>query len=140
MLFDLLIPLVLYRLAPNRERLLRVLRPMFLSEQIPEDMAEITEAVFQHVHIEPEMPRNVTKEEMARFTAPTLILAGGKDRLFPAHQVITRARQVLPGLIAGEVIAGSPHFISPRFYPQLNQRIDEFLTETRRENNKGLES
>jgi pimeloyl-ACP methyl ester carboxylesterase len=131
MLFDLLVPLVLYRLAPNRDRLLRVLRPMFLNEPIPEEVIEITEAVFRHVHIEPEMPRNVTGEEMARFTAPILVLAGEKDRLFPAQQVIARARQVFPNLVAADIIPGSPHFISERRLPDLNRRIDAFLTEAR---------
>ena len=78
MFFDLLLPLVAYRLAPGREQLLRVLHPMFLDDPIPEDVIEITEAVFEHVRIEPEMPRNVTREELISFTAPVLVLAQRK--------------------------------------------------------------
>lgn len=127
MLFDLLPPLIAYRLAPSRERLLKVMRPMFLDNPIPEDVIEITAAVFQHVHIEPEMPRNVTKAELQNFTAPTLVLAAENDRLFPSEKVIARARQVFPNLTAAEILPGSPHFIPEHLLPALNERIDRFL-------------
>ncbi|MBN1428037.1 MAG: alpha/beta hydrolase [Anaerolineae bacterium] len=130
MLFELVM-LVAYRLAPKRKRIARIVEPMFVDEAIPNSILETTELVFQHVKIETEMPRNVTKEELAGFTAPTLVLAAEKDRLFPARQVITRAQQVFPNLVAAEIIPGSPHFVSPSYLPTLNRRIDEFLTETR---------
>jgi len=129
MLFELLLPLVVYRLAPNRERLLRVLHPMFLENPIPADVIEITEAVFEHVVIEPEMPRNVTREEMTAFNAPTLVIAAENDHLFPARKVVSRAGQVFQNLVAAETISDSPHYIPDRFLPAVNARIDRFLTE-----------
>ena len=129
MLFELLLPLVVYRLAPNRERLLRVLRPMFLENPIPADVIEITEAVFEHVYIEPEMPRNVTREEMTAFNAPALVIAAENDHLFPAPKVVSRAERVFQNLVAAEIISGSPHYIPDRFLPAVNARIDKFLTE-----------
>jgi pimeloyl-ACP methyl ester carboxylesterase len=81
--------LALYRLAPSRERLERVLQPMFAppvaggaDEPIDEEVLEITEAVFRLVRIEPEMPRNVRRGELAGFNAPTLVIAAEKDALF----------------------------------------------------------
>jgi pimeloyl-ACP methyl ester carboxylesterase len=129
MLFGLVIPLLLYQLSPNRERLVRVARPMFVDEPVSEAILEMTEVVFKHVDIEPEMPRNVTQEELRRFTAPVLVLAAEKDRLFPPEKVIPRARQVFQNLVAAEVIPDSPHFIPERLLPALNNRIDKFLTE-----------
>lgn len=128
MLFDLLIPLIFYKLAPSRERLIRILRPMFVDEPIAEEVLEITEAVFRYVQVEAEMPRNATKDELARFTAPVLVLAAEKDRLFPAKLVLARAPQVFQNLVAGEVIKDSPHFIPERCLPALNERIDRFLS------------
>jgi pimeloyl-ACP methyl ester carboxylesterase len=128
MFLDLLIPLMLYQLAPSRERLIRILRPMFVDESIAEDVLEITEAVFRHVQVEAEMPRNVTKDELARFTAPVLVLAAEKDRLFPAKLVLARAPQAFQNLVAAEVIPDSPHFIPERCLPALNERIDRFLS------------
>jgi pimeloyl-ACP methyl ester carboxylesterase len=129
MLFGLVIPLLLYQFSPSRERLVRVARPMFVDEPVSEAVLEMTEVVFKHVDIEPEMPRNVTREELKRFTAPVLVLAAEKDRLFPPEKVIPRARQVFRNLVAAEVFPGSPHFIPERLLPALNERIDKFLTE-----------
>ncbi|HMB22340.1 MAG: alpha/beta fold hydrolase [Chloroflexota bacterium] len=131
MFFDLLFPLITYQLAPSHTGLRRVLRPMFLENPIPEDMIEITEAVFRHVRVEPEMPRNVTKTELQNFTAPTLVLAAEYDRLFLAKRVVERARQVFRNLAAAEIIPGSTHFIPERVLPFVNARIDEFLTEAK---------
>ena len=128
MLFDLLIPLIFYQLAPSRERLIRILRPMFVGEPIAEDVLEITDAVFKHVQVETEMPRNVTKQELAHFTAPVLVLAAENDRLFPAPRVLACAPQIFQNLVAAEVIPGSPHFIPERHLPALNERIDRFLS------------
>lgn len=131
MFFNLLFPLITYRLAPNRTNLLKVLYPMFLENPIPEDVIEITEAVFQHVRVEPEMPRNVTKTELQNFTAPTLVLAAEYDRLFPAKRVVERASQVFRNLAAAEIIPGSTHFIPERVLPSVNARIDQFLAMTK---------
>jgi pimeloyl-ACP methyl ester carboxylesterase len=131
MFFDLLLPLIAYRLKPSRQRLLKMLYPMFLDTPTPEDVVEITEAVFQHVSVEAEMPRNVTQAELAAFTAPVLVLAAENDRLFPAQKVVARARQVFPNLTAAEIIPDSPHFISAGLLPGINERIDQFLEETR---------
>jgi len=130
MFFELLLPLMAYRLAPSRERLLRVLHPMFLEYPIPEDVIEITEAVFAHVRIEPEMPRNVTRDELAAFKAPALVIAAEKDLLFPAHRVVPRAEVVFQNLVVAEILPGCPHFIPERFLPGVNARIDKFLTDT----------
>lgn len=130
MLFELLLPLMAYRLAPSRERLLRVLYPMFLENPIPENVLEIAAAVFEHVRIEPEMPRNVTREELAAFHAPVLVLAAENDRLFQARKVVARAEEVFQNLVAAEIISDSPHFIPERFLQAVNARIDKFLTES----------
>ena len=130
MLFELLIPLMVYQLAPSRARLMRILRPMFVAEPISEMVLETTEAVFKHVKIEPEMPRNVTRFELSRFSAPVLVLAAEKDRLFLARQVVARAPQVFQNLVAVEIIHDSPHFIPERHLPALNERIDRFLSQS----------
>ena len=117
-------------LFSRQERLLRVLHPMFLENPIPADVIEITAAVFEHVRIEAEMPRNVTREELAAFKAPVLVLAAENDHLFPARKVVARAEQVFQNLVAAEILPDCPHFIPERFLPTLNARIDKFLTES----------
>lgn len=126
MIFKLVIPLLSYRLNPSRAGLLRALRPM-LGEQTNEDILEITAAVFKHVRIEAEMPRNATHEELAGFTAPTLVIAAEKDELFPAGPVLARARQLFPNLVATECLPGSTHFLPPPAQAELCRQISHFL-------------
>lgn len=121
----------LYRLAPSRSRLERLLRPICKDEPVDGDLLEITEAVFRHVRIEVEMPRNVHREELAPFQAPVLVLAAERDGLFPADKVIQRAREVIPNLVAAEVFPGATHYLPARYHPQLSERCECFLRETR---------
>jgi pimeloyl-ACP methyl ester carboxylesterase len=121
----------LYRLAPSRARLERLLRPINKDEPVDEELFEITKAVFRHVRIEVEMPRNVTRQELALFQAPVLVLAAERDGLFPAGKVVRRAREVIPNLVAAEVLAGATHYLPARYHPQLNERCERFLRETR---------
>ncbi len=120
----------LYRLAPTRSRLKRLMWPMFKDEPIDKELIEITEAVFRNVHIESEMPRNVRGKELTRFKAPTLVIAAEKDGLFPADKVVKRARKVFPNLVAAEVIPGSVHYLPARYHAYLNERCERFLKET----------
>ncbi len=122
--------LALYRLAPSPARLERVLWPMFKDEPIDAEVLEITRAVFRHVRIEPEMPRNARREELAGLAAPVLVLAAEKDGLFPAGAVVRRAGEVFPNLAAAEVLPGATHYLPPRCHAYLNERIERFLQET----------
>lgn len=126
---SMLAGLALYNLAPTRRRLERILRPMFGDEPIDDQVLEITQAVFRHVHIEPEMPHNVRRDELIHFKAPTLVIAAEKDGLFPGAQVVRRARQVFPNLVAAEVISGATHYLPPRTHVYLNERVERFLQE-----------
>jgi len=125
----LLWQLALYRFSPTPERLRRTLWPMFKDEPIDEQVSEITEAVFRWVRIEPEMPRNVRREEVVNFKAPTLVIAAEKDGLFPALAVMKRACEVFPNLVTVEMLPGATHYLSTRYHPYLNKRIESFLQE-----------
>jgi pimeloyl-ACP methyl ester carboxylesterase len=120
----------LYRLSPSRSRLERLLWPIVKDEPVDEELFEITEAVFRNMRIESEMPRNVTRQELVRFKAPVLVLAGERDGLFPAAKVVKRARQVFPNLVAAEVLAGATHYLPVRIHAALNERCGRFLRET----------
>lgn len=119
-----------YRLAPSRSRLQRLLWPICKDEPVDEELLEITEAVFRTVRIESEMPRNASREELKRFKAPVLVLAAEKDGLFPPDQVVKRAREVFPNLVAAEVIPGATHYLPARYHADLNERCARFLEET----------
>ena len=125
MLFRIIIPMLLYNLAPSRERLVGALRAF--APDADENVLEITAAVFKHVKIEPEMPRDATREELAAFQSPTLVLAAERDVFFPGKAVVARAQQVIPNLVAAEVIEGSTHMIPIRYHAFIQDRIRTFL-------------
>jgi 2-hydroxy-6-oxonona-2,4-dienedioate hydrolase len=129
MIFEVVIPMLFYRLAPSRERLARALHAF--APEADENVLEITGAVFKYVKLEPEMPRNATREELAGFRAPTLVLAAERDIFFPAAHVIKRARDIIPNLTAAEVIEASPHMVSMSRLGYVNDRIRRFLKEAR---------
>jgi pimeloyl-ACP methyl ester carboxylesterase len=120
----------LYRLAPSRQRLERILRPIVKDELVDEALIEITAAVFRNMRIESEMPRNVTRQELVRFKAPVLVLAAERDGLFPVDKVVRRAHEVFPNLVAAKVFAGATHYLPARFHADLNERCERFLKET----------
>ena len=119
--------LMFYQITGNPLGLKRIMQPMFLDEPIDPDALEITEAVFRFTKIESEMPRNVTLQELKDFNAPTFVIAAERDALFPAKDVIERAKQVFANLVAAEIIAGATHYLSPRYHPQLNTLCLQFL-------------
>ena len=69
--------------------------------------------------------------ELAPFQAPVLVLAAERDGLFPADKVIQRAREGIPNLVAAEVFPGATHYLPARYHPQLSERCECFLRETR---------
>ena len=85
------------------------------------------EAVLKNVRVEAEMPRPATREELARFQAPTLVIAGEKDAMFPGEAVVRRAKEIIPNLVAAECLTGATHLCSPADMAHINRRIAEFL-------------
>jgi len=56
-----------------------------MGSDIKDDVLQLIEAVFQNVRVEAEMPRPITKAELANFTAPALVIAA--EKVVPARAV-----------------------------------------------------
>lgn len=126
----LVLPTLVYRLAPSHERLRRAIRPLFTGP-IPELWLETTRAILDEVRLERTMPPPVTRDELEGFDAPVLVIAAENDLLFPAREVIPRAREAIPGLVAAEVLEGSRHVPDRDTLERVSRRIGEFLEEGR---------
>jgi pimeloyl-ACP methyl ester carboxylesterase len=126
MVFKIGLPFFLYKWFPNPKRLLKAVAWMS-SEELEEETLKVLSATFLHVKVEMEMPRPATKEELERFNAPTLVIAGENDVMFPGQKVIARARDIFPNLVAAECLSGSCHFPSKKDIEFINQRIHRFL-------------
>lgn len=122
-------PLLLYKLFPSQERLLRAVRPMFTTEP-PEAWAEAIGAMFRQVRLESGMPRPVTSEEMSAFHSPMLLIAGEKDPFFPGELLLEKAERVLPASVLTMLLEGERHLLSAQGVDRAVKRIGEFLETT----------
>lgn len=125
MAFKIGFPFLLYKWLPNRKRLLKAVDWMF-SEEPDEETLKVLKATFLYVNVEMEMPRPAAKKELEKFKAPTLVIAAENDTMFPGQEVITRAKDIFPNLVAAECISGS-HFPSKKNVAFINNRIHRFL-------------
>ena len=124
MLRDAALPMLVYRVRPNRERLLRAARPL-LTEPVEPYVRQLG-LVYRHVKLDGELPRAATKEELAGYRAPTLLFAAENDLFFPANRVILRAKKIIPDLET-ETLPGSRHVPSRDAFTHINARTAAFL-------------
>ncbi len=122
------LPMILYMVTHTRVCLVCSLSAMY--PEPAENFVEATGAVYQHLNVEAGMPRSIHREDLVDFQAPTLVLAAENDIFFPPTSVIRLAMEVIPNLVAAEVIANSSHFVPPRLWPSLCARIHRFIQET----------
>jgi len=134
-LFQLMVklglPMIKYQLLPGRENLVNAIEPMTNSKEVDKDTLEMVEAVFKHVKVKKEMPRNATKKELENFLAPTLVIAAEKDVLFPGEKVIKRAKEIFGNLTKTEILNNSPHlfFQSKKDVEKVNNVIEGFFVD-----------
>jgi pimeloyl-ACP methyl ester carboxylesterase len=125
MLLEVVVPMLLYRLRPTDERLLRAARPL-LTE--PEEIAvRQLGAVYRDVKLDADLPRTATAEELERFGGPVAVFACENDLFFPARTVLARARRVFPNLAHAECLEGSRHVPSGAALERVNELIRAFL-------------
>jgi pimeloyl-ACP methyl ester carboxylesterase len=130
MLVDVVWPMLRYRLKPSQESLRRAVLWMG-TEPADEDFLRLIQAVFQHLHIEPDMFAPATREDLAGFTAPTMVIAARNDLLFPGEAVIQRAKEIIPNLVETKLLEGR-HLPSHEEYEWISERIQHFLEDDRR--------
>ena len=129
LIFEIFIPLLIYKYFPNHDRLVRAVQPM-LSEEMDEDLLQHIGNVLRYVKFEREFPRPVTEQELKGFKASTLVFAGEKDIFFPAEAIIPRVKAIIPNLAAAECMKGSNHFPPKQTLDYINKRIKTFLDGT----------
>ena len=121
----LVIPLLRYRLFPNRKNAIKTLLP--LVHNVDEDMLNMTILMFSHLKIASHMPRPMKKEELKNFKTPTLIIAADNDILFPGKSVIKRAKQIIPNLVETKLLSNTKH----AFYTGAEENLKLVKTITR---------
>ena len=131
MLVEVALPMILYRLRPTRERLLRAARPI-LTE--PEDVAvRQLGAIYRYVRLDAGLPRMATEQELRGFEGSVAVFASEDDVFFPARQVLARAKEVFPNLVGAECLAGCRHVPSKSAFGHLGERLRAFLADSDRD-------
>ncbi|SCJ43597.1 Carboxylesterase ybfK [Anaerotruncus sp. 2789STDY5834896] len=93
----MLVPLLRYRHGGDERYLRQTALYMAMTEDVLDgDTIETLQNSFDHVKTKVGMPTNVGARRMRRCHAPTLVLAGERDCLFPARKVLRRAPKILP--------------------------------------------
>lgn len=125
MVREVVSPMLLYMVSPNRERLLRAARPILT--ELEEPYVRQLGAVYRNVRLDTQLPRMSSEEELAEFEAPTLIFAAGEDVFFPGEAVAARARKIVPNLAGVEVLEGCRHVPSRLAFAHVNAKITELF-------------
>ena len=125
MLVKVALPMLLYRLRPSGERLLRAAKPIMTD---PEDLAvRQLGAVYRHVRLDAGLPRIASEEELRGFEGPVAVFASEEDVFFPARAVLPRAREIFPNLVHARALQGSRHVPSKADLGVVNDDIRSFL-------------
>jgi pimeloyl-ACP methyl ester carboxylesterase len=125
MLLEVMVPMLLYRLHPTRERMLRAARPLLTEPD--EDFARQLGAVYRHVRLDAQLPHMATEEELRGFRGPAAVFAAGDDPFFPGEAVLARAREIFANLAYAECLQGCRHVPSKAALGRVNQEIRAFL-------------
>jgi pimeloyl-ACP methyl ester carboxylesterase len=125
MLVEVMIPMILYRLRPTHERMLRAARPLLTEPD--EDFARQLGAVYRHVRLDVHLPQMATEEELRGFRRPVAVFAAGDDPFFPGEAVLARARKLFANLAYAECLQGCRHVPSRAALGRVNEEIRAFL-------------
>lgn len=96
-LIKMLIPLIMYRITKKEKYLKKT--ALFLSikeEVLDQDTLDTIKDSFDHVKTKVGMPSDISAFLIKKCMAPTLVMAGEKDCMFPARKVLPRAKKIIP--------------------------------------------
>jgi len=128
-MFRMGIPMILYIMTQKEKWLKRAILPMTINEkEIDDSTLEMVRCSFDHVCVKAGMPSNVKMADMQNYTAPTLLITGEKDVMFPGEKVITRAKTIIPNLKT-YLMRESGHMciLSSEKYQHVLKMIADFL-------------
>lgn len=93
---SMMFPMILYWMTHKDKWLRKCMLPMAVTEQnITEDIYETAKLSINYAKVKTGMPSDATEQYMKKCKAPTLVMAGEKDCLFPAKGVLPRAERMI---------------------------------------------
>lgn len=122
-------PMTTYMLAPNETRLRKFVANLLTTTQDDEWVRFLGDSFLAYDVAGMSVPRLARPEELARFTAPTLVLAADQDVSFPGEALLARVPRLFKAPVETELIKDCRHCppTTPEFRAWLGGRLDSFL-------------
>ncbi|MDO4305068.1 MAG: alpha/beta hydrolase, partial [Bacillota bacterium] len=122
---SMMFPMIMYWITHKDKWLKKCMLPMAVTEEnIADDIYETAKLSINYTNVKAGMPSNVAGKDMKNCKAPTLVMAGEKDCLFPAKRLLLRAEQIIKNVIT-YLLVGRGHMSS--LTESEKQMIIEFL-------------
>jgi pimeloyl-ACP methyl ester carboxylesterase len=123
------VPMMMYMVTKKEKWFEKAFLPMTTNgEPIDNETLEMIRTSFHHVKVNPNMPSNIEKENIKNYHAPTLLLAGENDVLFPGEKVIKRAMEIMPNIETHLLQdCGHLYFSSVKRKKHIERIINDFL-------------
>lgn len=125
MIKDILIPLILLNTTSSPIFLHRIADHMSNKSMKTIDR-QILGDVFKYLKLEQDMPKLTTREELNKYDAPTLVIAGQNDLFFPAKKLGKAVKEIIPNITAF-ISYDMGHFPSDENLIKINRDIQGFL-------------
>ncbi len=94
---SMMVPMIMYWITHKEDWLRKCILPMAVTrENIDPDIFATAKYSIDNVRIKTGMPSDVNSADMKKCLAPTLVMAGEFDCLFPAKLVIPQAEAMIP--------------------------------------------
>jgi pimeloyl-ACP methyl ester carboxylesterase len=91
------------------------------------DFVHLMEMVAAHCNVVTIFPQVYTPQELGRIEAPTLLLVGEEEKLYPAKKAVARAERFIPNLTA-RLVPKAGHTLNMERPEAVNAVVIEFLT------------
>lgn len=125
MVKNILLPLILFN-STSSPKYLNKITGIMSDDSMKERDTKIIGDVFKYTNLEQDMPKMTTREELLKYSSPTIIIAGKKDIFFPASSLQKAAKEIIPNLVAFKTY-DMGHFPSEDYLMKINDDIGEFL-------------
>ncbi len=96
-MINMMFPMIMYWITKKDQWLRKCILPMALTEDnINPELYLTAKYSIDYVKIKTGMPSDALAEDMMKCLAPTLVMAGEHDCLFPAKLVLPQAKKIIP--------------------------------------------
>lgn len=124
-IMNMMLPMLMYMITNKTKWFEKCILPMAITmENIDSDTFETAKCSIDNVKVKSGMPSNAKPADMKKCTAPTLVMAGENDCLFPADLVIPQAKKIIPNCTT-YLLQGRGHM--NKLTEVEKQKIVEFL-------------